>query len=223
MYKPYKWEFNEEVAQCFDQHVRQSVFMYDEFHKSIINMSNWFIEDNTNILDVGTSTGELLMKLPYNESCNYIGIDTEGSMINKAQEKLGEKYKLQVGNILDYKIINCSLITMVLVLQFIKNKDKELALQNIYNSLNKGGAFMFVDKVKTPILDIHDMYNDLYYDFKRDNNLTDKEILDKNVSLRGVQKCLTVEENIQLMKNVGFKNIDIFLKYNNFVGIIALK
>lgn len=223
MYKPYKWEFNEEVAQCFDQHVRQSVFMYDEFHKSIINMSNWFIEDNTNILDVGTSTGELLMKLPYNESCNYIGIDTEEGMINKAQEKLGEKYKLQVGNILDYKIINCSLITMVLVLQFIKNKDKELALQNIYNSLNKGGALMFVDKVKTPILDIHDMYNDLYYDFKRDNNLTDKEILDKNVSLRGVQKCLTVEENIQLMKNVGFKNIDIFLKYNNFVGIIALK
>lgn len=223
MYEPYKWEFNEEVAQCFDQHVRQSVFMYDEFHKSIIKMSNWFIEDNTNILDVGTSTGELLMKLPYNETCNYIGIDVEAGMINKAQEKLGEKYKLQLGDILDYKITNCSLITMVLVLQFIKNKDKELALQNIYNSLNKGGAFMFVDKVKTPILDIHDMYNDLYYDFKRENDLTDTEILDKNVSLRGVQKCLTVEENIQLMKNVGFKNIDIFLKYNNFVGIIAIK
>lgn len=223
MYEPYKWEFNEEVAQCFDQHVRQSVFMYDEFHKSIIKMSNWFIEDNTNILDVGTSTGELLMKLPYNETCNYIGIDVEDGMINKAKEKLGEKYKLQLGDILDYKITNCSLITMVLVLQFIKNKDKELALQNIYNSLNKGGAFMFVDKVKTPILDIHDMYNDLYYDFKRENDLTDTEILDKNVSLRGVQKCLTVEENIQLMKNVGFKNIDIFLKYNNFVGIIAIK
>jgi tRNA (cmo5U34)-methyltransferase len=223
MYEPYKWEFNEEVAQCFDQHVRQSVFMYDEFHKSIIKMSNWFIEDNTNILDVGTSTGELLMKLPYNETCNYIGIDVEDGMINKAQEKLGEKYKLQLGDILDYKITNCSLITMVLVLQFIKNKDKELALQNIYNSLNKGGAFMFVDKVKTPILDIHDMYNDLYYDFKRENDLTDTEILDKNVSLRGVQKCLTVEENLQLMWNVGFRKTDIFLKYNNFVGIIAIK
>ena len=134
MYKPYKWEFSEEVAECFDNHVRQSVFMYEEFHNSIIKMSNWFIEDNTNILDVGTSTGELLMKLPYNETCNYIGIDTEEGMINKAQEKLEERYKLQVGNILNYKITNCSLITMVLVLQFIKNKDKELALQNIYNS-----------------------------------------------------------------------------------------
>ena len=223
MYKPYKWEFNEEVAQCFDEHVRQSVFMYDEFHKSIIKMSNWFIEDNTNILDVGTSTGELLMKLPYNPTCRYIGIDTEEGMINKAQEKLEDKYELQVGDILNYNIVNCSLITMVLVLQFIKNKDKELALQNIYNSLNEGGAFIFVDKIKTPVLDIHDMYNDLYYDFKRENGLTDTEIIDKNVSLRGVQKCLTVEENLQLMWNVGFRKTDIFLKYNNFVGIIAIK
>ena len=223
MYKPYKWEFNEEVAQCFDEHVRQSVFMYDEFHKSIIKMSNWFIEDNTNILDVGTSTGELLMRLPYNPTCRYIGIDTEEGMINKAQEKLEDKYELQVGDILNYNIVNCSLITMVLVLQFIKNKDKELALQNIYNSLNEGGVFIFVDKIKTPVLDIHDMYNDLYYDFKRENGLTDTEIIDKNVSLRGVQKCLTVEENLQLMWNVGFRKTDIFLKYNNFVGIIAIK
>ena len=67
------------------------------------------------------------------------------------------------------------------------------------------------------------MYNDLYYDFKRENGLTDTEIIDKNVSLRGVQKCLTVEENLQLMWNVGFRKTDIFLKYNNFVGIIAIK
>lgn len=223
MYTPYKWEFNKDVAECFDKHVRQSVPMYDEFHKSIIKISNFFIEDKTNILDVGTSTGELLMKLPYNSTCRYIGIDTEKEMINKAKEKLEKKYELQVGNILNYNIINCSLITMVLVLQFIKNKDKQTALQNIYNSLNKGGAFLFVDKIKTPILDIHDIYNDLYYDFKRENELTDTEIIEKNVSLRGVQKCLTVEENMQLMRNVGFKNIDIFLKYNNFVGIIAIK
>ena len=223
MYNPYKWEFNKEVVECFDEHVRQSVPMYDEFHKSIIKISKFFIEDKTNILDIGTSTGELLMKLPYNPTCRYIGIDTEKEMINKAKEKLGKEYELQVENILDYNITNCSLIVMMLVLQFIKNKDKQKALQNIYNSLNKGGAFLFVDKIKTPVLDIHDMYNDLYYDFKRENKLTFTEIINKNISLRGVQKCLTVEENIQLMKNVGFKSIDIFLKYNNFVGIIALK
>ena len=67
------------------------------------------------------------------------------------------------------------------------------------------------------------MYNDLYYDFKRENGLTDTEIIDKNVSLRGIQKCLTVEENIQLLKEVGFNKIDIFYKNFNFVGIVAIK
>ena len=82
---------------------------------------------------------------------------------------------------------------------------------------------VIVETARSNVIDIHDMYNDLYYDFKRDNGLTDKEILDKNASLRGVQKCLTLDENIQIFKNAGFKDIDIFLKYNNFVGIIALK
>ena len=155
MYTPYKWEFNEEVAQCFDEHVRQSVFMYDEFHKSIIKMSNWFIEDNTNVLDVGTSTGELLMRLPYNPTCRYIGIDTEEGMINKAQEKLEDKYELQVGDILNYNIVNCSLITMVLVLQFIKNKDKELGIfalelnktKNYVIAVSKEGYIGYKDTV----------------------------------------------------------------------------
>ena len=80
-----------------------------------------------------------------------------------------------------------------------------------------------MDKIKTSIPDIHDMYNDLYYDFKIKNDLTHKDVIDKNVSLRGVQKALTLDENLEIIRNAGFKNIDIFMKYNNFVGIIAIK
>lgn len=223
MYKEYGWKFDEEVAKQFDEHVRQSVHMYDEFHKSIINMSKFFIEDHTNILDVGTSTGELLSKLPYNNKCNYIGIDTELAMINQAKTKIEKDIKLEVGDILNYNIENCSIITMILVLQFIRPKDKQKAINNIYKSLNKGGVFFFVDKIKTSIPDIHDMYNDLYYDFKIENNLTHKDILDKNISLRGIQKTITLEENLNIIKNAGFTDVDIFMKYNNFVGIIAIK
>lgn len=223
MYKEYGWKFDEKVAQQFDTHVRQSVHMYDEFHKSIINMSKFFIEDNTNILDVGTSTGELLSKFPYNNKCDYIGIDTELAMINQAKTKIEHHIKLEVGDILNYDIENCSIITMMLVLQFIKPKDKQKALDNIYKSLNKGGVLFFVDKIKTSIPEIHDIYNDLYYDFKIENNLTYEEILEKNKSLRGVQKTITLEENLKIIKNAGFTDVDIFMKYNNFVGIIAIK
>ena len=52
---------------------------------------------------------------------------------------------------------------------------------------------------------------------------TDKEIIDKNVSLRGIMKPMTVEENLTFLKDVGFTKIDLFFKYNNFVGIVAIK
>ena len=83
--------------------------------------------------------------------------------------------------------------------------------------------FIIVEKIKSQIVDIHDIYNDLYYDFKRQQGLTDKEIIDKNVSLRGIMKPMTMEENLTLLKEVGFKKTDIFFKYNNFVGIMAIK
>ena len=225
MYKDYGWKFDEEVAKQFDSHVRQSVFMYDEFHKSITNLSRYFIEEGTNILDVGTSTGELLNKLPYNEKCNYIGIDTELAMVDKAKEKLKGKSKvsIEVGDILTYDIDNCSVITMMLVMQFISQRHRQAIMQKIYDSLNVGGAFFFVDKVSTLNPTVHDIYNDLYYDFKLENGLSEKDILAKNRSLRGVQKCLNVSEIYELLDGAGFKVIDMFLKYNNFVGVMAIK
>ncbi|MCC0705112.1 methyltransferase domain-containing protein [Clostridioides sp. ES-S-0049-02] len=223
-YEDYGWKFNEAVAEQFDEHVRKSVYMYDDFQKNIIKMSKFFIYNNSNVLDVGTSTGELLFGLhDDNFNCNWIGIDTELAMVNKAKKKLGDNFKIEVADILNYKMNNCSIITMMLVLQFIKNNEKQLAINNIYNALNKGGAFFFVDKIKTNISDINDLYNDIYYDFKIEKGFTFEEIINKNKSLRGVQKTITLEENIKLIKNAGFNKIDIFQKYNNFVGILAIK
>ena len=107
-------------------------------------------------------------------------------------------------------------------LQFINIKDRKRILNKIYNQLNDGGALFVVEKVRTDIPLIHDIYNDLYYDFKREN-LVDKEILDKNQSLRGVMKPITVEDNLSLIKEAGFSKVDIFSKYLNFTGFIAIK
>lgn len=223
MYKPYEWAFDEEVANEFENHVRKSVPMYEVFHSMISDMSKFFIEDNTNVLDIGTSTGELLKKLMCTKNCNYIGIDNQLAMVKKARSKLDKIYKIEHEDIVNYKLDNCSVITMVLVLQFIKQKDKQTVLDNIYKSLNVGGAFFFVDKIKASQSNINDIYNDMYYDFKIDNGLSPQEILSKNKSLRSIQKTMTLDENLILFKDAGFKIIDVFFKYNNFIGILAIK
>ena len=66
------------------------------------------------------------------------------------------------------------------------------------------------------------IYNDLYYDFKRESGIEDKDILDKNKSLRGVMKPLKLNEILNILTEIGFK-VDINIKYNNFVSIVAIR
>ena len=223
MYKAYEWEFNREVSECFDTHVRQSVLSYDYFHERIATISKYFIEDYTIVLDIGTSTGELISKLPKNETCRYIGIDTSLPMIENAKQKLGSSVELRHANFLTYSINNCSVVTAMLVLQFIDYKDKQKFLSKVYESLNTGGALFLVDKIKASNTVTNDIYNDLYYDFKLDQGISPEDVLAKNQSLRGVQKTLTLQQNMDLLYSAGFKKIDIFMSHYNFVGIIAIK
>lgn len=224
MYNKYNWRFDKEMVNNFDDHVKKSVPLYEEFHKDIINMSVYFSQKNTKIIDIGTSTGVLLNDL-YNinkhRNIECIGIDIEKGMIEECNNRYNN-LKFEVCDALDFDYTNSSIITSVLTLQFINKKERKEIIKKIYNEMNEDGSLFIVEKIKNNIPDVHDIYNDIYYDFKRDN-LTDEDVLDKNVSLRGVMKPLTLQDNIQILKNVGFNKIDVFMKYNNFVGLLAIK
>ena len=224
MYNKYNWRFNKEMVNNFDDHVKKSVPLYEEFHKDIINMSVYFSQKNTKIIDIGTSTGVLLNDL-YNinkhRNIECIGIDIEKDMIEECNNRYNN-LKFEVCDALDFDYTNSSIITSVLTLQFINKKERKEIIKKIHNEMNEDGSLFIVEKVKNNIPDVHDIYNDIYYDFKRDN-LTDEDVLDKNVSLRGVMKPLTLQDNIQILKNAGFNKIDVFMKYNNFVGLLAIK
>lgn len=224
-YKDYGWSFDEEeVVNEFDKHVRQSVPLYNTFHEMVKNISRYAIQSDSKVVDVGCSTGHLLKDLQEtNNKSNveFIGLDTSTQMIEFCNRN--SKARFINTNAIDFDFTNSSFVTSVLCLQFCTKEHRKLIVESIYKGLKEDGMFIIVEKIKSQIVDIHDMYNDLYYDFKRQQGLTDKEIIDKNVSLRGIMKPMTMEENLTLLKEVGFKKTDIFFKYNNFVGIMAIK
>ena len=224
MYEKYNWRFYEKVTKCFDEHVVNSVPFYNEFQNSIANMSVYFSQDNTKIIDIGTSTGNLIGKI-YNKNIKrnikYIGIDTEESMINECKNRYNN-IEFIVQDAVNYNFNDSSVVTCMLTLQFMKRDERKKLLKNIYSGLREDGSLFIVEKIKSEVVDIHDIYNDIYYDFKREK-IKDTDILDKNISLRGIMKPITLYDNINDLRNIGFNKVDVFLKYHNFVGIIAIK
>lgn len=225
------WKFDESVAPVFDEHVRLSVPMYDEMHQLVADMSTWFVEEKTNVYDIGTSTGQAIKNIRNQnkgKSVNYIGIDSSEEMIkvfNRNQSWGSDDVKAIHGDVLspNIEIHNGSFITAIFTAQFISPEKRRKLFDKIYAGLNEGGAFVLVEKIVGNNARFNEMWIELHQELKAKNGISESEIFRKARSIRGVMRPNTVEENINLMRNCGFKSVDLFLKWCNFAGFIGVK
>ncbi|WP_329903560.1 methyltransferase domain-containing protein [Porphyromonas pogonae] len=226
---PGEWKFDAQVSQSFDSHVRKSVPLYEEVQKAVIEMSEWFIRDNSTIYDLGSSTGEtislLLRKHARKKNVRFIGVEESISMIEAARTKcIGDDVQFLQQGIEDInEFTNVDLVLSLYTLQFLPLWKRKKVVQRIYKGLVDGGAFILVEKVRAENSLFEDIWNDLYWDFKQEHGLNEQQVIKKSQSLRGVLIPLTHTENLQLLRSVGFRCVDTFIKWNNFAGIIAVK
>lgn len=225
-----KWKFDKEVVLEFDSHVRQSVPLYDEIQHMISELSVWFLQNNTSYYDIGSSTGQtaqLIMDANEEKKVLYHLMDNSSAMIEYLNDKFKgkdiESINVDLTNDNQYNFNNASLITSVLTLQFIPEHFRQNIINNIYNGLNKGSAFILVEKVLGSTSKIESVWHSMYHDIKLQNGLSKEHIFDKSASIRGVMNPITLEENLTMLQNAGFKEQEVFFKYGNFVGILAIK
>jgi len=206
----------------FDEHIDQSIPHYSTMNNNIVALSDYFIDEETNVYDIGCSTGKLLKRLKVGRNkTNFIGLEiNENFTKDFIQEK---NLSLINKDLLEFDDFhNASLITSVFTLQFVPQKDRQAILEKIYNGLNKGGAFIFSEKVIAKSAKIENMLTFLYYDFKK-KSFSEKEILDKEIDLRSIMKPVTIEDNFIMLKKAGFKDIEIIWRNFNFLSIVAIK
>ena len=222
----------------FDEHIENSIRGYSNLLNDIISFSTYFVEDSTNIVDIGCSTGKLTEAIldknkdfakEFKETM-YIGIEVAEGFFKNLDDRLkqiNDKYDwAEVDFIKDdvrnYKFDNCNLVTSIFTLQFMPKQDRQKLIEDIYNGLNPGGAFIFAEKTICEDARFQDMLTFNYYDYKRKSFTTD-DILNKEITLRHMMKPNTYKEIEQMLSSAGFKNIQPFWRNFMFVGILAVK
>ena len=225
------WAFNKNVSLSFDEHVRQSIPFYDVFQKDIAKISEWFLKDNSVAYDLGCSQGltiKNISKLNIDTNVRINAIDDSKYMIKFAKLNLKNikkniKVNFICGDVNKIKFEKSNLIYSILLMPFIDKKKQISLLKKSYKSLEVGGGFICVNKINSNNSDFQDIFNQLYFDFKLTKKLNEKEILKKAKSLRSVMSVNTQNETIYNLKKVGFKKVEIFFKYLNFIGVLAIK
>jgi len=218
----------------FDDHINLSIRGYSDLLNDVIGFSRYFVENDTNVVDIGCSTGKLTKALmEYNSAvaplAKYVGVEiAEGfqkDLLNRKEELdesgLGEANFIY-DDIRNYEFENCSLVTSIFTLQFMSKKDRSTIVDKIYDGLNCGGAFIFGEKIDCINPRLQDMMTFNYYDFKRKSFEYD-DIMTKEQTLRHMLKPNTWAEIQNMLYDAGFTSVEQSWRNFNFVGAIAIK
>ena len=216
----------------FDEHIEKSIRGYSQLIEDVVSLSRYFVEDETNVIDIGCSTGKMTKalidyNLDHSQEAKYIGLEiAEGFEKDLEKRKKELKYYDYVQFLSDdarwYEYSNCSLVTSIFTLQFMPKADRKELLQNIYNGLNCGGAYIFAEKTVCENALVQDMITFNYYDYKR-KSFDTEDIMDKERTLRHMMKPNTWREIEDMLLGVGFNVVQPFWRNHAFVGAIAIK
>lgn len=228
MYSKSKWEFNEEVASSFEEHVRKSVPFYNRMQDFAVSLSDYFVRKNCIVYDLGSSTGSTLMSIAKRhpeKEIQLVGIDNSEAMIKKAKEHHQANTSIEfIDSSIETFLFPSSpqIVYSLLTLQFLSIPERFEVVKRIYGSLQRGGVFIQADKFYFEHAEFQHIFTHLHYESKLEAGFTTEEIYLKENSLRGVLQPFHFEEWKSFLISLGF-HVDVFLRDGAFVGIIAIK
>ncbi|MFZ2324793.1 MAG: carboxy-S-adenosyl-L-methionine synthase CmoA [Ignavibacteriaceae bacterium] len=225
------FNFGENVAQVFDDMLSRSVPFYDEMQRMMTEIAKDFAIEGTNVYDLGCSTGTTLLNLNkvLSDNIKFVGIDYSKDMIDKCEANfkaanVSREYQLMEVDLNKGIILeNPSVVVMCLTLQFVRPLYRETIISEIFKQLNHGGCLILIEKVLGEDSLFNRLFIKYYYDFKKRNHYSDMEISQKREALENVLVPYKLNENLELLAVSGFRYREVFFKWYNFTGIVAIK
>lgn len=227
------FNFGSETAAVFDDMLDRSVPFYGEIQRMIGELASDFAADGSNIYDLGCSTANTFLSigssLTPDLNVKFVGLDYSDEMLAKAEQKLASTsfpwpYALERQDLNEgVRIENASVVLMVLTLQFVRPLNRESLISSLHHGLNHNGCLILVEKVLGQHTTFNRLFIDHYYAMKKRKGYSEIEIAQKREALENVLVPYQLDENIRLLRRCGFQHLDVFFKWYNFCGIVAIK
>ena len=223
-----QFEFDDEVANVFDDMIDRSVPFYKENLSLSINILNNYLKEGDKVLDLGFSTGNFLISLAkLNKTLNLKGLDNSPAMVQKAKQKAKafgiNNIEFIEADFLNYPFDKNRVVVSNYTIQFIRPIRREKVIQKIYNSLSDNGIFLMSEKLISENKKLNKILIDEYYQYKKEKGYSEYEIAKKREALENVLIPYSQDENIEMLKNSGFKEVEVIFRWCNFATFLAFK
>ncbi|MEI6894199.1 MAG: carboxy-S-adenosyl-L-methionine synthase CmoA [Colwellia sp.] len=223
--------FDAQVVEVFPDMISRSVPGYNTIIDTIGRLSQQFVQEKSNIYDLGCSLGAATLAMRKGitaNHCKIIGVDNSIEMVKRCKMHVDAfKGKTPVDiiedNIQDIVIENASMVVLNFTLQFIEKSQRQALLNKIAKGLKPGGLLVLSEKISSNDEAIDEVLIELHHSFKRDNGYSELEVAQKRSALEKIMLTDTVEVHKERLSQAGFKHASLWFQCFNFTSFIAIK
>ena len=206
-----KWQFDDSVAERFQQEAVSNIPDYDRVISLCIDIAKRHLQSDDFIIDIGSALGYTVDRFIDSGFTCAMGVESSESMlkITKHPERIIHSDTFPTN-------INPRMALANWTLHFIIEREKYI--KDVYDNLSDDGVFVLTDKTPQSQL-----IKNLYYDFKRANGVSDEYIYEKEQRLKGYMHLYSIDWYLDTLSRVGFKNVQIINSNLGFVTFYAEK
>ncbi len=223
--------FNDRVAEVFDDMLNRSIPYYRTVVDGMAQLLSCRLPAGSTIYDLGCATGTTLLELARRVPAmnfHYIGIDNAPAMLDKARKKSTMFGKTAVLDFQQDDITSCPLpaaagIICNYTLQFLRPITRQSFVRRLYEALPAGGVLFLSEKTISHCSRLNRDFIEIYHAFKKQQGYSELEIAAKREALENILIPFSLQENIALLQDAGFEEIETFFKWFNFTSLVAIK
>jgi tRNA (cmo5U34)-methyltransferase len=208
------FRFDDSVANVFPDMLKRSIPGYAASIEAIGSLAARYVTPNTACYDLGCSLGAATLAMHQGiraEGCRIIAVDSSEAMIERCRTVVdgADNIEVRLADIRDVAIENASMVVMNYTLQFLGVDARDDMLGRIADGMVEGGLFLLSEKVVDENAHMEDLLVDMQHR--------------KRAALDNVLVPETVARHRQRLANAGFSHSAVWLRYFNFVSIVAIK
>ena len=213
-------------SSVYDENIVSTLPYYREYHNQIIDLVKAMGTKDINWLDTGCGTGTLASRvLDSRDDVKFTLCDPSEQMLEIAQNKLCGS-DIRVFNIASQMMTFDSEFDVVTAVQshhYLKPDERKTAVENCFRALKDNGVFITFENIRMTTEDSDKIALKRWENFLSDH-LKDPDIVKMHIDRRGVEVFpITIEEHIKLLREAGFKSVDVLWTSYLQAGFWAIK
>lgn len=214
-------------STIYDSKVNAVLPYYTEYNKQILDLAEVFGIEYSKWLDTGCGTGNLAMMAAEKfGNAKFTLCDPSAEMLEAAKLKLADIDNVEFRNIssqeLDYKN-QFDIVTAIQSHHYLNADERKKAVRNCYDALKEGGIFVVFENIAMSTEKSERLAITRWKNYMLAHGRSEEQT-ENHMKRRGTELFpITIEEHIRLLREIGFKSVDLLWSSYLQAGFFAIK